>query len=215
MEFIQFSQLCTKLVLIHWWRLGMKEPVCALQIVSNFLSCRSSDDHLNPLVLCLLQFRKAVSHDHGEPCVVAHFHEWLSGIGLIICRVRHLDIATIFTTHATLLGRYLCAGAVDMYNNLDKVRNNWLIDWFIGWCFMVHQHARSRFLMLCIGKKCSYICWQRNIWLWVASQGKWICDDQQQVDLIWLRPSGPCCNLLDLLQPNRPWCGLVWLIMTW
>uniref|UniRef100_A0A8C4R9V8 Glycogen [starch] synthase n=1 Tax=Eptatretus burgeri TaxID=7764 RepID=A0A8C4R9V8_EPTBU len=51
--------------------------------------------------------------------VVAHFHEWLAGIGLIMCRMRHLPVATIFTTHATLLGRYLCAGAVDFYNGLQ------------------------------------------------------------------------------------------------
>jgi glycogen(starch) synthase len=30
----------------------------------------------------------------------------------------NLTKATIFTTHATLLGRYLCAGDVDFYNNL-------------------------------------------------------------------------------------------------
>ncbi|KAG5832346.1 hypothetical protein ANANG_G00290140 [Anguilla anguilla] len=29
-------------------------------------------------------------------------------------------VATIFTTHATLLGRYLCAGNVDFYNKLDE-----------------------------------------------------------------------------------------------
>ena len=28
-------------------------------------------------------------------------------------------MTTIFTTHATLLGRYLCAGSVDFYNNLQ------------------------------------------------------------------------------------------------
>lgn len=31
---------------------------------------------------------------------------------------KKIDITTIFTTHATLLGRYLCAGSVDFYNNL-------------------------------------------------------------------------------------------------
>ena len=36
-------------------------------------------------------------------------------------RVRKVDVATVFTTHATLLGRFLCAGAVDFYNNLGKV----------------------------------------------------------------------------------------------
>ncbi|EUB62187.1 Putative glycogen [starch] synthase [Echinococcus granulosus] len=55
-----------------------------------------------------------------KPPIVAHFHEWLAGCGLIFTRTRHLNVATIFTTHATLLGRYLCAASVDLYNNLDK-----------------------------------------------------------------------------------------------
>ncbi|KAF8530119.1 glycosyltransferase family 3 protein [Hysterangium stoloniferum] len=51
--------------------------------------------------------------------VVAHFHEWQAGLAIPLCRKRHLDITTVFTTHATLLGRYLCAGSVDFYNNLQ------------------------------------------------------------------------------------------------
>uniref|UniRef100_A0A665UY39 Glycogen [starch] synthase n=1 Tax=Echeneis naucrates TaxID=173247 RepID=A0A665UY39_ECHNA len=54
------------------------------------------------------------------PHIVAHFHEWLAGLGLVLCRQRQLPIGTIFTTHATLLGRYLCAGNVDFYNNLSE-----------------------------------------------------------------------------------------------
>ncbi|XP_018590392.1 glycogen [starch] synthase, muscle-like isoform X2 [Scleropages formosus] len=54
------------------------------------------------------------------PHILAHFHEWLAGLGLVLCRQRQLPVATIFTTHATLLGRYLCAGSVDFYNNLHK-----------------------------------------------------------------------------------------------
>lgn len=57
-----------------------------------------------------------VSHDK-EHAVVAHFHEWLAGVALPLCRNRRIDVTTIFTTHATLLGRYLCAGSVDFYNN--------------------------------------------------------------------------------------------------
>lgn len=54
-----------------------------------------------------------------ERAVIAHFHEWLSGIALPLCKKRQIDCTTIFTTHATLLGRYLCAGSVDFYNNLQ------------------------------------------------------------------------------------------------
>ncbi|KAI9654372.1 MAG: glycogen synthase isoform 1 [Bathelium mastoideum] len=51
--------------------------------------------------------------------VVAQFHEWLAGVALPLCKKRRIDVTTIFTTHATLLGRYLCAGSVDFYNNLQ------------------------------------------------------------------------------------------------
>ncbi|ELW60558.1 Glycogen [starch] synthase, liver [Tupaia chinensis] len=59
--------------------------------------------------------------DHADgKHVVAQFHEWQAGTGLILSRARKLPIATVFTTHATLLGRYLCAANIDFYNHLDK-----------------------------------------------------------------------------------------------
>ncbi|XP_021358473.1 glycogen [starch] synthase-like [Mizuhopecten yessoensis] len=63
------------------------------------------------------EFRKNLD---GSPLLITHFHEWLAGAGLIYLRTRKVDTATIFTTHATLLGRYLCAGSTDFYNNLEK-----------------------------------------------------------------------------------------------
>lgn len=58
-------------------------------------------------------------HD-SQHAIVAHFHEWLAGVALPLCRKKKIDVVTIFTTHATLLGRYLCAsGDVDFYNNLQ------------------------------------------------------------------------------------------------
>lgn len=54
-----------------------------------------------------------------KTAVVAHFHEWQAGLAIPLCRKRHIDVTTVFTTHATLLGRYLCAGSVDFYNNLQ------------------------------------------------------------------------------------------------
>ncbi|VEL11324.1 unnamed protein product [Protopolystoma xenopodis] len=74
------------------------------------------------MFLFLSHFRQQVNELEGSPPlpIVAHFHEWLSGVGLILARTRHIDVATIFTTHATLLGRYLCASSADLYNNLDN-----------------------------------------------------------------------------------------------
>ncbi|PRT56633.1 Glycogen [starch] synthase [Wickerhamiella sorbophila] len=59
-----------------------------------------------------------VNQNHDQ-AIVAHFHEWLAGVALPLCRKREIDLTTIFTTHATLLGRYLCAGNTDFYNNLE------------------------------------------------------------------------------------------------
>ncbi|MCK4657989.1 MAG: glycogen/starch synthase [Phycisphaerae bacterium] len=53
----------------------------------------------------------------GRP-IIAHFHEWLAAVGLPLIRYRNLPVATVFTTHATLLGRYLCASQIDFYNQL-------------------------------------------------------------------------------------------------
>ena len=50
---------------------------------------------------------------------MAHFHEWMAGIGLMTLRLWKVEVATVFTTHATLLGRHLCAGAMDFYNYLQ------------------------------------------------------------------------------------------------
>ena len=55
------------------------------------------------------------------PMTIAHFHEWQVAAGLVLSRIRRLDIATVFTTHATLLGRHLCAGNRDFYNVLSEV----------------------------------------------------------------------------------------------
>jgi len=60
-----------------------------------------------------------VAHEKRR-AIVAHFHEWLSGVALPLTKKRRIDVTTIFTTHATILGRYLCAGSVDFYNNLQN-----------------------------------------------------------------------------------------------
>ena len=58
------------------------------------------------------------------PRIVAHFHEWMAGIGLVMARIWKIDIATVFTTHATLLGRSVNCVSVIFYsrNLLGKIR---------------------------------------------------------------------------------------------
>jgi glycogen synthase len=56
--------------------------------------------------------------------VILHGHEWLSAVGLILLRRRAVDVATVFTTHATLVGRYVCADTstqIDFFNALPSL----------------------------------------------------------------------------------------------
>ncbi|KAG0234019.1 glycogen synthase isoform 1 [Mortierella sp. GBA43] len=80
-----------------------------------------------------------VAHE-SNTAVIAHFHEWLAGVGIALCRKRHIDVTTIFTTHATLLGRYLCAGSVDFYNNL----RNFDVDHEAGKRGIYHRYCIER-----------------------------------------------------------------------
>lgn len=79
-------------------------------------------------------------HQH-EPLLICHYHEWLSGVGLILARLRKLNVATIFTTHATLLGRYLCADpAVDFYRDLASFD----VDYEAGRRQIYHRYCLER-----------------------------------------------------------------------
>lgn len=54
---------------------------------------------------------------HGGP-MIAHFHEWQAGVAVPLLKQRGVLFPTVFTTHATLVGRSLCSANVPMYENL-------------------------------------------------------------------------------------------------
>lgn len=52
--------------------------------------------------------------------VIAHFDEWTTGMGLLLVKSRLPEVATIFTTHATSIGRSICGNGKPLY---DYLRN--------------------------------------------------------------------------------------------
>lgn len=50
--------------------------------------------------------------------VIAHFHEWMAGLPIPGLRKENLNIKIVFTTHATLLGRYLAMNDDLFYEHL-------------------------------------------------------------------------------------------------
>lgn len=53
---------------------------------------------------------------HGN--VIAHFDEWTTGMGLLYIKWRMPQVATVFTTHATSIGRSICGNGKPLYDYL-------------------------------------------------------------------------------------------------
>ena len=51
---------------------------------------------------------------------VAHFHEWMTAAGGLYLRKHAPYIATVFTTHATVMGRCIAGNRLPLYNDLPK-----------------------------------------------------------------------------------------------
>jgi glycogen(starch) synthase len=84
--------------------------------------------------------KQTASPESCSPAIIAHFHEWLAGVAIPLIKTRKIDVTTVFTTHATLLGRYLCAGSVDFYNNL----RNFDVDQEAGKRGIYHRYCIER-----------------------------------------------------------------------
>jgi glycogen(starch) synthase len=65
------------------------------------------------------QFITILAENHARRVdFVAHFHEWMASTGLPDLRRDNVRVATIFTTHATMLGRYLAQNEAGFYGKL-------------------------------------------------------------------------------------------------
>src|SRR5690606_33797575 len=50
--------------------------------------------------------------------IIGHFHEWMAGLPIPDLRLEKVPVDIVFTTHATLLGRYLAMNDPEFYNHL-------------------------------------------------------------------------------------------------
>jgi len=52
--------------------------------------------------------------------VVAQFHEWMTGTGVLYLKETVPQAGTIFTTHATVMGRSIAGNGLPLYRDMDK-----------------------------------------------------------------------------------------------
>jgi glycogen(starch) synthase len=63
-------------------------------------------------------FRRLADGESTRQPLLAHFHEWMAGTPIPEIRYLRLPVTMVFTTHATLLGRYLAMNDPEFYNHL-------------------------------------------------------------------------------------------------
>ena len=52
--------------------------------------------------------------------IVAHFHSWMTGAGVLYIKEFVPQIATLFTSHSTILGRNIASNNLPLYNDLES-----------------------------------------------------------------------------------------------
>jgi phosphorylase/glycogen(starch) synthase len=63
-------------------------------------------------------------YDLEKKNLVAHFHEWQTGAGLLYIEKNQPTIGTVFTTHATTVGRSIAGNNQSLYSELDKLNGD-------------------------------------------------------------------------------------------
>jgi len=56
----------------------------------------------------------------GYDTIIAQFHEWMTGTGVLYLKKNVPQIGTVFTTHATYLGRALAGNGFPLYRELNQ-----------------------------------------------------------------------------------------------
>lgn len=81
------------------------------------------DAESDPIILfayTVADLLETVHRRIGTRPMVAHFHEWQGGLASPILRHRQVAFPTVFTTHATMVGRALSAANADLYDSITS-----------------------------------------------------------------------------------------------
>jgi glycogen(starch) synthase len=104
---------------LEGWRAEYKEKTG--------IDCSPFDKETNDAIVfgfLVAWFLREVHQDIHQRKIIVQFHEWMAAVGLTMLKAWNIPIGSIFTTHATLIGRYLCAGQADFYHTMKFVNSD-------------------------------------------------------------------------------------------
>lgn len=83
-------------------------------------SLNTANDFNEPIVwaFALGKLLEAIQKHLNGKKIVGHFHEWLSATALLYLKKATQDFSTVFTTHATTVGRTLAFNNINFYQNI-------------------------------------------------------------------------------------------------
>lgn len=83
----------------------------------------SGYDYIEPMIwsLCIGRFIQKFEEVSGKEKIVSHFHEWLAGIALLYLKSNNCKTKTVFTTHATMLGRCISSSGAPLYSMIKEM----------------------------------------------------------------------------------------------
>ncbi|MDD4236279.1 MAG: alpha-glucan family phosphorylase [Bacteroidales bacterium] len=61
-------------------------------------------------------------HLSARDKIIAHFHEWMTGAGILYLKEHTPYIVTTFTTHATIMGRSIAGNNRPLYENIKDIK---------------------------------------------------------------------------------------------
>ncbi|MDI6751949.1 MAG: alpha-glucan family phosphorylase [bacterium] len=111
-----------RVILVHY-KDGLDQNKLLFQLWEDFGidSMSGGWDYMEPVLFSTTAAKaiEALNSLYSETDMIAQFHEWMTGAGLLYLKKKCPHIATIFTTHATVLGRSMAGNGVDIYKILS------------------------------------------------------------------------------------------------
>lgn len=112
----------------------------------NGISIEGDDGEVDAVIAfgsAITQLLQAVTSSMSGNQIVCHFHEWMAGTA--IPRIRHLNIpvSTVFTTHATQLGRYIASNDPNFYYNLPWINPDDAARYYTIWSKYAIERAAA------------------------------------------------------------------------
>lgn len=122
-----------KVVLINPFSCYYKLGEIKFELFDSFdINCDIHDPLLDQVVgfgFLAQWFLHELHYEQQDTQLIIHFHEWMAGVAVPYLKRSQVDVRIVFTTHATLLGRYLAMHDPNFYERLP----------FIAWDAEAHH----------------------------------------------------------------------------